>query len=194
LEQEAQSKNQHQEKIRPLPSGKSAIDTFGLATFVIVVILFGGMFLFNLFQDKKIATAQKNIQAYQTKLASKDYDDLNTKVEAVLTGDKILSNVLSSKKRWSQFYVKLNQITPKNVKIDALSVDDKGTVKLDGQTTNLTTLAQAIVAFQKGSDQAPTPLQAVTLASHSYAQDGPNRVVKFTLTATANAGATEVGK
>lgn len=175
-----------QEEIAAVEPHKSPFDTFGVAIFLVVLVEIVVLVGLNLYQKSRFQSLSEQLSAHQTTLASAEYATLNTQLEEVLAGQKLLQGVLADKLKWPQFYAQLNASTPKNVKINSVQIGASGAYRIDAQTPTMTSLAQTLVAWQKGSAAAPTPFESAKLSSNSFGTDGGNRVVNFTVSGTIN--------
>ncbi len=177
-----------QEHISPLTTGKSALDSFGIAIFFIIVVELVLLIGLNLYQASKIADLDKRQTSAKTKLATADYKTINTEIDGALAGDSLLKTALDSKVHWSGLFNQLNAVTPKDVKLSSVSISEDGSVHFDGQTTSMSSLAQALVSWQSGVPNHKTPLSDVILASNGFADANSKKVVTFSITAGVNQG------
>jgi hypothetical protein len=176
------------EKIAEVEVKRSPFDTFGVAIFLVVLVQIVILIGLNLYQKSRAASLSAQLNGHRTTLASPGYVELNTQLEEVLSGQRLLQETLAGKVKWSLFYHQLNAVTPKNVKVNSVQVGANGTFRLEGETPTLASLAQALVAWQKGTAAAPTPFANVKLNSNGYANDGNNRVVSFSVSGSLNIG------
>lgn len=183
-----QQDRKKQEEIAAVEPQKSPFDTFGVAIFLVVLVQLVVMFGLNIYQKGRFEKLSEQLSAHQTTLASSEYSTLNTQLEEVLAGQSLLQSALADKVKWAQFYTLLNNVTPKNVRVTSAQISTNGSYRIDGQTPTMTTLAQLLVAWQKGTDTAPTPFSTVELASNAFGTDGGNRTVNFSITGTINLG------
>ncbi|QQG49998.1 MAG: hypothetical protein HZB70_00205 [Candidatus Berkelbacteria bacterium] len=184
----AQNDQKNQEEIAQVEATKSPFDTFGVAIFLVVLVEILLLIGLNLYQKSRAQTIGNKISASQKTLASPEYTTLNTQLEEVLAGQKLLQTVLDSKVNWSQFYTMLNAVTPKNVKVNSIQLNVNGTFRLDGETQSMSSLAQALVVWQKGSTAAPTPFSSAKLSNNGFATKDGNRIVSFTISGSLNMG------
>lgn len=175
-----------QEDITGVEVTKNPFDTFGVAVFLVVVVEIVLLIGLNLYQKSRFESLSKQLSAHQTTLASAEFSTLNTQLEEVLAGQKLLQTTLASKVKWSEFYKLLNNVTPKNVKVNSIQVNVNGTFRIEGETPTMTTLAQLLVAWQKGTTAAPTPFASAKLNGNGFASDNGNRVVSFSISGTLN--------
>lgn len=183
-----QQDRKKQEEIAAVEPHKSPFDTFGVAIFLVVVVQLLVMVGLNIYQKGRFQNLTDQLSAQQTKLSSAEYVTLNTQLEEVLAGQSLLASSLSEKVKWAQFYTLLNNVTPKNVRVTSAQISTNGSYRIDGQTPTMTTLAQLLVAWQKGTSTAPTPFSSVELASNSFGVEGGNRSVNFSITGSINIG------
>jgi cytochrome c-type biogenesis protein CcmH/NrfG len=183
-----QQDRKKQEEIAAVEPHKSPFDTFGVAIFLVVVVQLVVMVGLNIYQKGRYQNLTDQLVAHQTTLASAENATLNTQLEEVLAGQTLLQSSLAEKVKWAQFYTLLNAVTPKNVRVTSAQVSTNGSYRIDGQTPTMTTLAQLLVAWQKGTEAAPTPFSTVELASNSFGTEGGNRTVNFSITGTINLG------
>lgn len=177
-----------QNQIAGIMEGRSAAETFGRIIFLIVIVELVVLMGLNLYQRSRVGSLEKKITAAEQKLASGDYKLLNDQVDDVLAGAAKLEKALASKADWAIFYRQLNAITPKDVRIKAVAINDKGAFKLDAETTSLTSLAQTLVAWRGGLADAKTPFTGVTLNNNSFITEGNSRRVSFSVSGQINLG------
>lgn len=187
MEHQARPKNQ--EPISDLEVTKHPFDTFGVAVFLVVLVEIVLLVGLNLYQKSRAEALTKELNVHQNTIASADYATINTQLEEVLAGRQTLQSALAAKVRWAQFYNMVNAVTPKNVHVATLQVNNNGTFRAEGQTTSLSSLAQALVAWQKGSGQIATPFSTVTLNANGFTSDGGRRLVTFSISGNINMGA-----
>ncbi len=183
-----QQDRKKQEEIAAVEPHKSPFDTFGVAIFLVVLAQLIVIIGLNLYQKGRFTTMSDRLAQSQATLASPEYAGVNAQLDQVLAGQERLQKTLSTKVRWSQFYTLLNGVTPKNVRISALQLGEGGTFRADGQTPSMASLAQLLVAWQKGTETAPTPFSTVVLASNSIGAEGGDRAVNFSITGSVNLG------
>lgn len=177
-----------QEDIATVEAAKNPFDTFGVAIFLVVLVEVVLLFGLNLYYKSRTESLSQKLNEHQATLASAEFSTLNTQLEEVLEGQELLKTALASRVKWSNFYSMLNAVTPKNVRINNIQVGNTGTFRADGETASLSSLAQAIVAWQEGSPSAPTPFSNVALSSNSFSNVDGRRVVIFSITGTADMG------
>lgn len=176
------------EEIASIGSGRRPIEFFGTVIFFVVLVQVLLMFGLNLYENSKIDAATQEIAKAQQTLASTDYKTLNTQVDEVLAGSVKLEQVLGNKVKWSNFYRQLGAVTPKNVRLKAISLTDNGVFKADGETASFTSLAQAMVAWRDGTADTKTPFSSITLTNNGYQTDGATRRVSFSISGQVGLG------
>lgn len=164
------------------------LDTFGKIVFLIIIVEIILMAGLNLYQKSRIAALGTTLQTRQSELAAPEFSTLNKQVEDVLLGSDKLTQVLAAKTDWTIFYRDLNAVTPKNVRLSTINVSDNGTFKADGETASLSSLAVALVAWEKGVGSTPSPFSSVTLTSNGFTNEGAVRRVTFSVTGQVDFG------
>jgi len=177
-----------QEEIEPITSGKSPLESFGTALFVVVVVQAVLLVGLSLYQKSRIETLTRSLDELKNELASEPYRGLQTQVEEVLAGSETLKTVLSAKVRWSNFYRQLNAVTPKDIKLATLNVSESGIFTAEGRAASLSALAQALVAWQKGVGDIKSPFSSVSLVNNGYISEGSKSLVSFSVTGQINTG------
>jgi cell division protein FtsL len=170
-----------QEKIASVESDFGTFSSFGVIIFVIVIVQIAVMILLNVYQNSRYEKASNEIATIQSQLNDSTHKKVNNQVNDITAGLSRLGGVLDSRIKWSSFYTQLNTVTPKNVKLNSISVSESGTFKADGITDSMSSLAQLIVAWQKGSDTVTTPFSSVSLGSNGYVVEGGVRKVSFSI-------------
>ena len=183
------SGNQSKENIAQVEGIKSVLDTFGLLVFIVVVVEIILVFGLNLYQKSRVRALTSQFQEASSALQLPENATLNTQVSEVLSGGDQLKNVLNSKIKWSRFYVLLNGVTPKNVKLVSTSIAETGTFRAEGNTSSMSDLAQLLVAWQEGTPAIPSPFTSISLNSNGFSDSGDKRVVTFSISGSINLGA-----
>lgn len=188
MEQEQQKTTRTQEAIASIESGISSFETFGRVIFFVVLVEALLIIGLNFYQQNRVSFYEEKVAAAQAEINSPDLSTINRQVGEVLSGSQKLTAALDNKIDWGKFYSQLNAVTPKDVRVTAVSITDGGAVKIDGETASLTSLAKVMTVWKSGTPSAPTPFTAVTLASNGYAeQEGARRVI-FSITGQINTG------
>jgi Tfp pilus assembly protein PilO len=174
--------------ISQLTSGQSPLNTFGTIIFFVVVLEIALLFFLNLYQAGRITTLTNKVAEDRKTLATSNYATLNNQIEEVLAGNQLLGQVLASRVQWSTFYKMLDAVTPKNTRFNSLTISEAGTFKGDGQTTSLGSLAQALVAWQKGTEAIATPFSSIALTGNNFTDVDGRRLVSFSIAGQVNLG------
>lgn len=173
------------ETISPVVQSGMALGSFGTVIFFVVlaqVILMIGL---NVYQKSRLESIETEILAQQQVLSETANSNINTQITNVISGETKLAQALSSKVRWSNFYIKLNSVTPKNVRITTVSISETGAIKAEGETNSLSSLARAVVAWQSGTATVTSPFNSVSLSSNNLSSGK----VLFSITGQINTGA-----
>lgn len=189
VSQQPQPAAPKQDPIASIESGASKFDSFGRVIFFIILVEAILIIGLNFYQKSRVNAYNTRLAELKTELNSPNYRALNNQVEQVIAGSDKLSQLLESKVKWGQFYNLLNQVTPKNVRVTSVSISEGGAVKIDGETTSLTSLAKTIVAWSNGTANITSPFSSITLASNGYAEDSDGRKVVFSASGQVNIGA-----
>jgi len=177
-----------QEKIASIESASKTLNSFGLIIFFVIVAEVVLLFGLNLYQESRTKSLNNNLTVLQSTLSSASYDQLNTQVEEVISGKERLELVLNSKARWSKFYSLFNSITPKNILIKNVNISNEGSFKADGETTSLTNLAKALVAWNGSVKTTQSPFTFIKLSSNGYGVTNGQKRVTFSVTGQINLG------
>lgn len=176
------------EEIATVSATASPVNTYGIAIFFIIVVQAALVVGLNAYQRAQANKLDTQIADTRKTLASPENSLTNTQIDDILNGQQALQVAIANKIQWSKFYGQLNAITPKNVRLTNISINQNGTIKADGETASLTALAQALVAWQKGVGEVPTPFQSVTLSTNNFSLQGSNRIVVFSINGQINTG------
>ncbi|HUD21148.1 MAG TPA: hypothetical protein VMQ44_03725 [Candidatus Saccharimonadales bacterium] len=177
-----------EEKIASIGTGVSALNTFGLIIFCVVLVEVLLLIFLNIYEKSRIDNLTGQINTSKTQLATSDYATINSQIDSVITGQTQLQAALNKKVPWSKFYTMLDAVTPKDVQLNNLSINDDGNFKADGETTSLTSLAKAMVAWRDGTGAVKTPFSTITLGGNGYTNDATNRRVAFSITGQIDLG------
>lgn len=191
MEQEQQkpkSVEAPQERIASLEDASHALSSFGTVIFFVIVFQIVLMFGLNLYQSARVSSLDNNLNEMRSTLNSADYQTVNKQVEEVISGNEKLRTVLASKVKWSSFYSLLNQSTPQDVVIRTINVTSDGSFQADGETSSMSSLAKAIVAWNGGTSSVQSPFNTVVLNSNNFVSSGDQRRVGFTISGQINLG------
>ena len=183
----------HQEQVNTaniskVTTGPGVLNYFGYIVFIVVVLETALMFGMNLYEGSKIETTNQEISTQQNKLASADYKTINTQVNEVISGQALLKQTIDQKVKWANFYDRLNQITPKDVRFTSMTLNENGTFQANGETISPTSLAKMLVALQNGAEGITTPFSSIVLGSNGFSTGASGKVVTFSITGQIKAG------
>ena len=165
-------------------------NTNGYLLLAVVIIMAITLYTLNVYEKSHISTLNTQISNDQKTLSSSKYQTLNSQVNDIISGQQYLNSTLDSRLNWSAFYSSLNGVTPTNVSLTDVSITNAGAFMASGQAANLTSLATALVAWNKGTQSAVTPFSSVTLNGESLTTtSNGNTVVSFSVTGKVNLGA-----
>ncbi len=170
-----------QEKIASLGTGVNALDTFGMIVFFVVIVEIVLLIGLNIYEKSRIDKLTTEINTTSGVLNSADYKTINDQISDVIVGSDQLKVALNKRVPWSKMFTMINAVTPKNVKINSLSINETGTFKADGETTSLSSLADAMVAWKDGVGSVESPFSTVTLGGNGYTGDALSRKVTFSI-------------
>lgn len=176
------------EEIAAVEAARPVIDTFGILIFFVIVVEIVLLLGLGLYQKSRINTLTTKLGEKKAYLQEPANITINTQINEVLAGKDRLQTILENKTRWSTFYTLLNGVTPKNVKVSALSVSENGVFRAEGTTPTLADLARLLVAWEKGSESVKTPFSKVTLNSNAFSAVGSGQVVTFSVSGQVNTG------
>ena len=177
-----------QDRISSLKDASKTLNSFGVVVFFVIiaeVILLFGLNLYQVSREKSLSGELVNLRA---SLNSAEFKTLNNQVEEVVSGTEKLKTVLASKVKWSKFYQQLGAITPKDVKLSTINISSDGSFKADGETTSMTSLAQALVGWNTGTPTVTSPFNVVKLNSNGFIKVDGKRRVSFTISGQINLG------
>lgn len=177
-----------QDRIASLEDASKTLNGFGTIIFFVIVVEAILLLGLNLYQDSRFKTFSNQLTDLQVKLNSGEYSNLNSQVEEVISGNERLKLVLASKVKWSTFYSLFNSVTPKNVQVKSVAISNEGSFKADGETSSLTSLAEALVAWNGGVKTAQSPFTFIKLNSNGYVNSGGKKRVSFTISGQVNVG------
>ncbi|MEX0594540.1 MAG: hypothetical protein WD157_00340 [Patescibacteria group bacterium] len=185
---QAQPVEAPQDKISSLTDAAKTLNSFGVIVFFVIVIEIILLFGINLYQNARFKSLSNNLTDLRTTLSGPEYQTINDQVESVISGTDRLQVVLATKVKWSNFYQMLNAVTPKDVKLDTINITSDGTFKADGKTKSLTSLAQALVAWNGGVATTPSPFTVIKLNSNGFVSSDGGRQVSFTISGQVDLG------
>ena len=177
-----------EEKIASIESDFSVFGTYGFIIFFIVIAQVVVMIGLNLYQKSRVDKDTTEISQITTQLNSPENSKINSQISDIMAGSNRLGGILDSKIKWSTFYTMLDNVTPKNVKINSITLSETGSYRAEGITDSLTSLAQLVVAWQNGTTTTITPFSTVDLGSNGYVNDGNNKKVSFSISGNVKLG------
>lgn len=177
-----------QDRISLLEDASKTLNSFGVTVFFVVLAEIILLFGLNLYQQSRFKTLTGELDTLRSSLNSAEYRTLNSQVEEVIAGAEKLDMVLAAKVKWSNFYAQLNAITPKDVKLNSFNISADGSFKADGETTNLTSLARALVTWNQGTPSVATPFTVIKLNSNGFVAKSGGKRVNFTISGQINLG------
>lgn len=177
-----------QDQIASLKDASKTLNSFGVVIFGVIIVEILLLFGLNLYQKARVNSLTDELTALRSTLSSAEYRTLNNQVEEVISGTDKLEVVLASKVKWGSFYQMLGKITPKDVKLSTINISSDGTFKADGETTSMTSLAQALVSWNNGTPTVTTPFNIVKLNSNGFISVEGVRKVGFTISGQINLG------
>lgn len=177
-----------QDPIASIESGVSHFDSFGRVIFFVVLVEILLIVGLNFYQKSRVNALDQRLGELRTELNGTEYRALDNQVEQVLSGSDKLKSLLSSKLQWGKFYSQLNLVTPQDARVTSVSISESGSVKIDGETASMTSLAKLLVSWENGSASAESPFSSLTLASNGYSEDATGRKVVFSATGQVNLG------
>lgn len=178
--QEGEPKGERE--VSSLTSGKSTFDSFGTVIFLVVILEIALMFFLNLYEKNRIEKLDTQISEAQQILKQAENAAISRQIDEVIAGNELLKTVLAGKVRWSSFYGSLNAVTAKNVRLISTNLTETGSFQAEGETDSLASLAHALVAWNKGTNDTSTPFSSVSLNSNSYAEVDGKKMVSFSIT------------
>lgn len=168
--------------VRPL-AGVGTVTSVHRPWFAILVVIsfflaLIGTFViysFNISTGARLATAAAAVEDVKGQLAAPPYSDIEEQIkliEQLLNGYRTAVN---SQIDYGPFIDSLATVTPKNMTIESLTLDDKGVVRLTGLTNNFESAGKAHLAYKES-----VYLQNVIL--ESVALNDKDGTVSFSLT------------
>lgn len=153
------------------------------ASAAVIIMLFALFILYflNVQANAQIKSHEEAIVALNQELTSEPL--LSTAKTAAILNQAIggYTRALGNQSDYALFNSEITKVTPKNIRIATLSVDDKGTVRIAATANDFVSAGKALLAYR----QTPIFTQ-VTLPTVSLTEKDGNRLVSFTIAATLN--------
>lgn len=156
---------------------RNSIYTVILLVIIIIEIIFTGGFA--LLKKSQANSLEKQIVQAQNKLNSGELKDLNEKAERVQRAVNSLKSALGSKVYYSSFLSQIKSTALKNSRYTSISVDESGSVRVDGVTKSYNDLAKLLVSLSKNSR-----FSSVKLVSSSVKETDKGSQITFSITLT----------
>ena len=144
---------------------EKSISYFSITTVIVVLIataIFYGLTIYKQSQLKYKQTAYNNLIS---QLNVKDLSDIDKTTQELQKGLNVLKGVLGSQYNYSKLFQEVQKDTPKNVKLNNFSVDDKGSIKMDGEGSDYNAAAKTMASFSASNMFSDLKLISSTTAT-----------------------------
>jgi Tfp pilus assembly protein PilN len=121
------------------------------AIVALVVVIIEAFFTFILIStaNSKLKTQESKITQYTTQINEGTLKATNEQVNQILNGLNVYQQYKNNSVDYASLWSDLSTHTVANVQLKALSIDRKGLVKIDGQATNFSDIANLIASLSK---------------------------------------------
>ncbi len=130
-------------------SSAGSLGVLILIATIIGILGTGGFYVYKISRQTKLDEAIKKYNNLTTEVNSSDLKKLASDLQEIQDGQKSLKDAMDSRVYWSKFWNRLSAVTPKNVFLGSLSIDEANTVSLNGSAPDLTSIAKYMVSMKK---------------------------------------------
>lgn len=148
-------KNDKKSKPEPLITPKAiateetekSVSKFMIMVVIVLLVATGLFYGYDVWQKSQLKTNQTKYTDLLTQMSVKDLADVDVAAQQIQTGLIAIEAVLGNQYSYSKLLTALQKTTPKNVKLNNFSVDEKNNVKLDGVTSDFSSVGIAMASF-----------------------------------------------
>jgi len=153
-------------KIEEKPSVISISGLFMVICAALVVGLTILTALIGATKRSQVASLTRKNQELDTQLRSAELVNARTQLQGATAASGQLKQILESRTDWRALFSALNRATVKSVRVTAFSYDGKGSLRVDGETGDFTSIAKQMAAYR-----ALKPAKSVAVSSISTSSD-----------------------
>lgn len=154
------------EKTALTPMGVSVSGIFIILTVatLIVALIFWGISLGRKYQASSIEKKLKSVQE-----ETEGMGEVDAKAKQIYAAEQNLDAINSAKNYWSKFLADFASQTTKNVSLSELSMDEDGTININGVTVSYEALAKLMTSLRDSGNYEDVVLGSATLSSEGSA-------------------------
>ncbi|HLC39194.1 MAG TPA: PilN domain-containing protein [Patescibacteria group bacterium] len=143
------------------PIRTSNIVTTGFLITGFFLLVFGGLFLFNVMKKSSINSTSNKIGQANDEILK--MGDVNKQAEALYSQINNLEGLWAGRNLWSNVMTKLSGTMYKNVKFNTVSFASPNTLTITGQTDSLSNVAKMLASLEGDKNFLNAKLTSVTV-------------------------------
>ncbi len=148
-------KNDKKPKSEPLITPKAiateetekSVSKFMIAVVIVLLVATGLFYGYDVWQKSQLKTNQTKYTDLLAQMSVKDLADVDVVAQQIQTGLTAIQAVLGNQYSYSKLLTALQKATPKNVKLNNFNVDEKNNVKMDGVTSDFSSVGIAMASY-----------------------------------------------
>lgn len=164
-------------ELPPLEPQKNYLSLFSVLAVILIIIVAIGLYVIRLTNASALKTKDAEMQSLSDELGTNPLKDLDLQMIGLQAGIIAFQRVVSGELYYSKLFTELEKRDPKNVKLTAFSLDDKGLIKLSGEASDFTSIAKLIRSLENSS-----MFDDVKLVSSTSADSKTGAKLTFSLT------------
>lgn len=148
-------------------AGEERSWTVIFAIVTIIVTLLGSFILYFLVvtAKAKVRTTQTKIDELTRTLASEPLASLDRQATALAASLAGYKTALANVRDYTKLLDEVNALTPKDVKISSLGLDDKGEIRFTASSSNLISAGRTFYSYRKSKIFSGITFQAISLST-----------------------------
>lgn len=148
-------------KVPKLKSPVKMGQVTGVAVYIVAIVVIVTFLIFALVQ-----TQNARIRYYDNKISAQDSElanlaDVETQADAIYGQVNNLQSLWAGRNFWSNVMKELSSTVTKNSKIEAVSLQEIGTIDLSGATSSLASLAKLMTSLEQNKSFSSVQLTEV---------------------------------
>lgn len=144
----------------------------------LVALVLVGMFFYNVFENQRLSSAQKNQKQVNDKVNSESNVAFRTEALSVQASLKDLSSLYQNQERFSLVYERLSQLLPRQARLQSVILTDDKRVQLTGTTGSYLDTGKLVASFKDSATDDQVTFSDVVLNGANL----NNGQVSFSLT------------
>ncbi|MCL5795163.1 MAG: PilN domain-containing protein [Patescibacteria group bacterium] len=128
---------------------EKSVSYFSIIAVIIVLVATAVFYGLTVYKKSQLKYKETVYNSALAKLNVKDVSDVDKVAQELQRGLAVLQNILGNQYNYSKLFQEIQKDTPKNVKLNNFSVDDKGDIKMDGEGGNYDAAAKTMASYSQ---------------------------------------------